>query len=128
MILCQFHRIDVISKFYLGCEPLEGRALFILVSPVGVGGREFLNHSMESSLSREGILCVVGCVAASLPSTHWMPVAPLPQVVPIKNVFRASLVAQWLRICLLMQGTRVRALAWEDPTCRRAAGPVSHNC
>ena len=40
---------------------------------------------------------------------------------------RASLVAQWLRICLLMQGTRVRALVWEDPTCRRATGPVSHN-
>ena len=40
---------------------------------------------------------------------------------------RASLVAQWLRICLLMQGTRVRALVWEDPTCCRAAGPVSHN-
>ena len=40
----------------------------------------------------------------------------------------ASQVAQWLRICLLMQGTRVRALVWEDPTCRRAAGPVSHNC
>ena len=40
----------------------------------------------------------------------------------------ASLVAQWLRICLLMQGTRVRALAWEDPTCRGAAGPVSHSC
>ena len=39
----------------------------------------------------------------------------------------ASLVAQWLRICLLMQGTRVPALAWEDPTCRRATRPVSHN-
>ena len=39
----------------------------------------------------------------------------------------ASLVAQWLRICLPMQGTRVRALAWEDPTCRGATGPVSHN-
>ena len=25
-----------------------------------------------------------------------------------------------------MQGTRVRALVWEDPTCRGAAGPVSH--
>ena len=37
------------------------------------------------------------------------------------------LVAQWLRICLPMQGTRVQALVWEDPTCRRAAGPVSHN-
>ena len=40
----------------------------------------------------------------------------------------ASLVAQWLRVCLLVQGTRVRALVWEDPTCHGAAGPVSHNC
>ena len=39
---------------------------------------------------------------------------------------RASLVAQWLRICLPMQGTRVRALDREDPTCRGATGPVSH--
>ena len=46
----------------------------------------------------------------------------------IKQNNRASLVAQWLRICLLMQGTRVRALVWEDPTCHGAAGPVSHNC
>ena len=43
-----------------------------------------------------------------------------------KNIKRASLVAQWLRVCLLMQGTRVRAPVWEDPTCRGAAGPVSH--
>ena len=42
--------------------------------------------------------------------------------------FWASLVAQWLRVCLPMQGIRVRALVWEDPTCRGAAGPVSHNC
>ena len=46
---------------------------------------------------------------------------------PIKTYGWASLVAQWLRICLLMQGTRVRALVWEDPTCHGAAGPVSHN-
>ena len=39
----------------------------------------------------------------------------------------ASLVAQWLRLCLPMQGTRVRALVWEDPTCRGATRPVSHN-
>ena len=46
----------------------------------------------------------------------------------LKNQWEgASLVAQLLRICLPMQGTRVRALAWEDPTCRGAAGPVSHN-
>ena len=39
----------------------------------------------------------------------------------------ASLVAQWLTLCLLMQGTRVRALVWEDPTCRGATRPVSQN-
>ena len=44
-----------------------------------------------------------------------------------KLSLRASLVAQWLRVCLPMQGTRVRALVWEDPTCRGATGPVSHN-
>ena len=48
-------------------------------------------------------------------------------VVTKVNTWRASLVAQWLRICLPMQGTWVRALVWEDPTCRGAAGPVSHN-
>ena len=44
-----------------------------------------------------------------------------------KEPLGASLVAQWLRICLPMQGTRVRALVWEDPTCRGGTGPVSHN-
>ena len=43
------------------------------------------------------------------------------------NAFGASLVAQWLRICLPMQGTRVWALVWEDPTCCETTRPVSHN-
>ena len=38
-----------------------------------------------------------------------------------------SLVMQWLRIYLPMQGTRVRSLVREDPTCRRATEPTSHN-
>ena len=38
-----------------------------------------------------------------------------------------SLVAQWLRICLPVQGTRLRALAREDPTCRGATKPMRHN-
>ncbi|KAJ8782369.1 hypothetical protein J1605_010077 [Eschrichtius robustus] len=41
--------------------------------------------------------------------------------------YGASLVAQWLRICLPMQGTRVRFLVWEDPTCHGATKPVCHN-
>ena len=44
-----------------------------------------------------------------------------------KQMFRASLMAQWLRICLPMQGTWVQSLVWEDPTCRGATKPVSHN-
>ena len=41
--------------------------------------------------------------------------------------YRASLVAQWLRIRLPMQGTRFRALVRENPTCRGATKPVCHN-
>ena len=46
----------------------------------------------------------------------------------LKGANWASLVAQWLRICLPMQGTWVRALVWEDPTCRGATKPMSHSC
>ena len=60
-----------------------------------------------------------------LPKLHKQVIMKVAKV--LKLVSRASLVAQWLRVCLLMQGTRVRALVWEDPTCRGAAGPVSHN-
>ena len=49
------------------------------------------------------------------------------KILKLKKKKGASLVAQWLRICLPMQGTRVRALVWEDPTCHGATGPVSHN-
>ena len=38
-----------------------------------------------------------------------------------------SLVVQWLGIRLPMQGTQVRALVWEDPTCHGATKPVRHN-
>ena len=40
-----------------------------------------------------------------------------------------SLVAQWLKICLLMQESQVRALVLvrEDPTGRGATKPASHN-
>ena len=48
-------------------------------------------------------------------------------ILALKQACRASLVAQWLGVCLLVRGTRVRALVWEDPTCRGAAGPVSHS-
>ena len=51
----------------------------------------------------------------------------LRECMALKTSDRASLVVQWLGVCLLMQGTRVRALVWEDPTCHGAIRPVSHN-
>ena len=45
----------------------------------------------------------------------------------LKKDHRTSLVVQWLRIFLPGQGTRVRALVQEDPTCHRATEPASHN-
>ena len=49
------------------------------------------------------------------------------QSVAVINIYGTSLVAQWFRIRLPMQGTRVRALVQEDPTCRGATKPVRHN-
>ena len=61
------------------------------------------------------------------------PAIPLLGIYPEKtliqnDICRASLVAQWLRIRLPMQGTRVPALVREVPTCRGATMPVRHNC
>ena len=47
------------------------------------------------------------------------------KIIEYKNLKRASLVAQWLRICLPMQGTRVRSLVREDPTCHGATKPCA---
>ena len=44
-----------------------------------------------------------------------------------KKHYWTFLVAQWLRTCLPMQGTRVWSLVREDPTCCRATKSVCHN-
>ena len=46
---------------------------------------------------------------------------------PLRMQNGASLVVQWLRIRLPMQGTRVQAPVLEDPTCHGATKPVRHN-
>ena len=43
-----------------------------------------------------------------------------------RNYFETFLVARWIRIHLLMQGTQVQSLIQENFTCHRAAKPV-HN-
>ena len=51
-----------------------------------------------------------------------------PWVILFKtHCWRASLVVQWLRICLALQGIPVPSLVWDDPTCHRATKPMHHN-
>ena len=46
----------------------------------------------------------------------------------LKSSFmRASLVVQWLRVRLSVQGTWVQSLVWEDPTRCQETRPVYHN-
>ena len=52
---------------------------------------------------------------------------PVRMAVIKKNTNMASLVAQWLRIHLPMQGTWVRALVREDSTCHGATKPTHHS-
>ena len=49
------------------------------------------------------------------------------EILQLNKKTGTSLVAQWLRIHLPMQGTRVWALVREDPTRRRATKPMCHN-
>ena len=50
----------------------------------------------------------------------------LQPVLYIQEVVRTSIVVQWLRICLPMQGTWVQSLLWEDSTCSEAIKPMSN--
>ena len=76
----------------------------------------------EASLSIYAAPSPISCCCRASPGSQLIPALSVKTCLP-----EASLVAQWLRICLPMQGTRVRALVWEDPTCRGATRPVSHN-
>ena len=65
----------------------------------------------------------------SCPRSHISGGAWIPRYSPsiLKVGYGASLVAQWLRIRLPVQGTQVRALVQEDATCRGATKPMRHN-
>ena len=77
--------------------------------------------------------CTAGVRAWKAPCPHRQPASQhtercLVCHVCLRNIERwASLVAQWLKILLPMQGTRVRALVQEDPTCRGATKPMRHS-
>ena len=61
-------------------------------------------------------------------TTHCLCRVIRPCLLPYKNdVWRTSLVVQWLRTCLLMHGMLIQSLVWEDNTCRGATKPMLHS-
>ena len=64
-------------------------------------------------------------------NAEWLPIGTEFLLKVMKIVYNwlwwTSLVVQWLRICLSMQGTQLRSLAWEDFTCFRATEPTCHS-
>ena len=57
---------------------------------------------------------------------HWKDWKGRSKIVFIqKQHNQTSLIVQWLRICLPVQGAQVWSLVWEDPTCRGATKPCA---
>ena len=97
-----------------------------LIHPLEKDGHGNVGHIRSVTQSGPWWKCyhVVMWSCATWHSSHWLHVA----TEHLKSSWSVtSLVAQWLRICLLMQGTQVRALVREDPTCRGATKPMHHN-
>ena len=96
-------------------QPIErAKSLDILFCPASIefglphsGQHRLLHFPRENALINAGI--------------YWYSLALK------KRQLGTSLVVQWLRIRLTMQGTRVQSLVREDPTCCGATKPASHN-
>ena len=114
------------SHFFLG------RGCQLVNYPAPLGERRLSESCKINSLSD---LQSRSCPPPPLPPPCMMPAAlaavqlrklalsRLSRYLLRKSKAQASLVVQWLGICLPMQGMQVRSLVWEDPTCLRAAKP-----
>ena len=99
--------------------PLHSRPICTMILWISARGCH-LGNSNSTCLTRSSL--------SFLPSLLFPSMCLSPNNEMKSYTVRASLVAQWLKVCLPMQGTWVRALVWKDPTCRGATRPMSHNC
>ena len=81
-------------------------------------------HTLNSFASTQHL--AVNCSGNVYRMSVMFPVITVNKDVSM-NMTRTSLVAQWIRICLSMQGTQVWSLIWEGSTGRGATKLVSHS-
>ena len=84
------------------------------------------SHS-PSSPSPTLMTCVTGAWNIKDSSIQWEKLFPLSLDIEKKKKKKTSLVVQWLRIRLPVQGTWVQSLVQEDSTCCGATKPMCHN-
>ena len=82
--------------------------------------------ALSSFLQPSSFICATYLRAQPHPPTP-APWAYKLATLALKIPEKTSLVVQWTRIHLPMQGTRVRPLVFEYPTCHGATKPMSHN-
>ena len=85
------------------------------------------SKNQESSLFGMNNRQVCGACRAGVTPSPGDKTTSSPDIFKIKFLLRTSLMAQWLRICLSMQGTWVQSPIREDPTCCGTAKPVHCN-
>ena len=79
----------------------------------GVGCHFLLQGIFPTQGSNPNLLCLLHWQVDSFPLSHLG--SPFPRTENSLNCPRTSLVVQWLRICLPIQGTWVKFLVQEDP-------------
>ena len=110
--LAENHRADSCCWPRAHCGPEEN-----IVPPLHVELKIKLNHHFGDT----------ECVGLGRAEVTAWDLLGLDDNRGLQKICEASLVVQWLRIHLPMQGTWVQALVWEDPTCRRETKPVCRN-
>ena len=86
------------------------------------------SNTMLSRSSESGFSCLVPKFSGKAFKFSLLSIMLALSLLCSKYNMGTSLVVQWLRICLPMQGTWVQSLVREDPTCRGATRSVCHNC